>query len=532
MSNAADIKTTGRDIFFSTAGRSINDGLTQQTPVDSVVRAVEIAMALVPPPAIATPASINAYISGTYSDGIVVPAGVGVNCNFASIVTFDPIAFTGGSNQEAQWGNLLQLAPAGVCYKVDGLSRHAADVNSIVPNSANSTGFVVTGNCSDVFFKFPQGVLGGDGATLIKHDATGDQPIPYEFSIVGLNSTNQTFIDFDPGVGSAEVFINGSSIEIDPMGTTTGSTIFIARGGDLIVDVEVLVAEVIGLVKPNARLTIDSTAFFGDLIVEELGGCILKSTGLLFGDAQIDGSMVADINAWLGVVTIGATGSTTFNPREFNGQIVNDGVMDCIIQKYNGAAIVNNGIMNCLIQDYNGPPVVNTGTINGIINGVRYGNWVVAVEALITPELDIQKELRPDGLGGVQWLTRFKDYHQLESLGASSTNIDYDVAPSVKLDEDVTLEAGDYEITTSFTPSVSATNRSAVVALLVDGVLAYPEYGKEAKDPSDTPWPSKTYKRSFTAGLHNFVIQFGRRGGGGASLVTLQDVRINIKRVG
>lgn len=123
------------------------------------------------------------------------------------------------------------------------------------------------------------------------------------------------------------------------------------------------------------------------------------------------------------------------------------------------------------------------------------------------------------------------EFRELLSLSAQFTNQDYDLNPVLKMDEDFTILSGDYVITVSFSAGGLTTNRSCTVGVFVDDVLEFDEYEKESKDSSDNHYPSKTFVHTFTEGLHNIKVRFGRRGGDGASFVFLRDVVVVLRRV-
>lgn len=123
------------------------------------------------------------------------------------------------------------------------------------------------------------------------------------------------------------------------------------------------------------------------------------------------------------------------------------------------------------------------------------------------------------------------EFRELTSLPVQFTNQDYDANPVLKLDEDFEILAGKYVLTVSFSAGGLTTNRSCTVGVFVDDVLEFTEYEKESKDIFDNNYPSKTFEHTFTEGVHNVKVRFGRRGGGGGSFVFLRDVVVVLRRV-
>ena len=116
----------------------------------------------------------------------------------------------------------------------------------------------------------------------------------------------------------------------------------------------------------------------------------------------------------------------------------------------------------------------------------------------------------------------------MESLSLSQTNSNFSVSPVTKLTETRKIE-GDYLVTFCFEPKCSATTRSVVVGLYIDNNLQGSLYSMEPKDANNQPYPSVTFPFTFD-GFHDFRVDFGRSGGGGAN-VDLQNVRIIMVRI-
>jgi hypothetical protein len=123
------------------------------------------------------------------------------------------------------------------------------------------------------------------------------------------------------------------------------------------------------------------------------------------------------------------------------------------------------------------------------------------------------------------------EFRELTSSALTLTNNDYDLTPVTKLDDDVDILAGDYVVTLSFSAGMTSTNRRVVVGLFIGDALVFDEYQQESKDIFDNPYPSKTFKHTFTQGVHNFKVKFGKRGGGGAAFASISDVAVVMRRV-
>ena len=100
---------TGRDFYFSPSGDNTLSGTSDENPVATPLEAINRVNALVPPPSSSDTASINASVTGTSNDNLILPDSCSVNCNFASIISFFGDIVTGGSLQESSWGALLAM---------------------------------------------------------------------------------------------------------------------------------------------------------------------------------------------------------------------------------------------------------------------------------------------------------------------------------------------------------------------------------------------------------------------------------------
>jgi len=334
--------TTGRDFFFSPSGNDELSGTSDENPVSTPLKAIEFVNALSLVPSGTDPASINASVTGTYSDALILPDSTSINCAFASILTTDQINITSGRGHSSIWGSLLNFSSNCTIYKIAGKDRVRAEINAMVvgiesPPATNCVGFDVSGSCDDIFIRLVEAELRGDGAVLIDHTATSPTPIDYNIEVSEFFNTNQTLMDFNPPNATDQASINISVAQEDLGSTTTGSMLFNVLSGRLIVKAEVLQADDLCVVASGASLSLDCQIAFGDVLIKDGGDAILKSIGLLVGDITVEA---------------GAT-------------------LECIINRHVGT-------------------ITNNGTINGTINGQRFGNWtpqaVLTASSLVSQE--------------------------------------------------------------------------------------------------------------------------------------------------
>lgn len=417
MTFKTNITPTGRDFFFNPAGNNVFDGLGLETAVEDPNQAIDLVNALSPPVGLADRASINASVTGVYTSAVVLPDFTTVNCEAASIITSDLINITSGSSQESRWGSLLNFSGDCTLYKIDGQDRVRAIVSSMAFGTfgtGDCVGFDVSGTCTDIFIQLTNGALQGADNTLIKHTATTNTPVDYNIDTAVFRNIDQTLIEYNPPAEADQASLNITSAQPEAAFTTTGSMLFKVMSGRLIVKAEVLQAETICVVEDGARFSLDSQIVFGDILIEDGGVAVMKSIGILIGDITVDAGGV------LGINVISHVGSVT-----------------------------------------------NNGTINGIINGVRYGNWIVDIEDTITTETDTEFVPQPDGSGGIELVAKFGGHYQYENDEDESTTTSETLQNKLTLTTP-TIPAGSYRLTSHAEITNDSGDKPVVVVITLD----------------------------------------------------------------
>lgn len=370
MGFKSSIPTTGRDFYFSPAGKSDNSGLSPEVPVKTPNEAIDLVNALSQPPSDSDAASIDAAITGTYSSSVVVPEFVTCNSRFASIITTDPITLTCEGRHTVTWGALLNLSAGGTVLKIDGDERIAVEVNALVTSGDNSIGIDITGSVDEIFIALRIADLGGDGSILIDHTADSATSVEYNIETIRFENINQTIINYNDTVGTTAAVFNISSVQSDPAAASiTGSTVINAIAGTLVVDAEVLSGETIANVADGANLSLDALVVFGDTLVSDGGIAVYKSIGVITGSLDTTGSgtlQVTVTNLFGNVTTVG-TGGVSVKCDQLIGDIT-----------------IGSGTTAYMVIDSHTGTLTNNGTINGIVNGVLYGNWQQAVGYVFT----------------------------------------------------------------------------------------------------------------------------------------------------
>jgi len=436
---------TGRDFFFNPAGDNDLSGTSDENPLADPDTAIINVNALAVPPDASNPASINASVSGTYTNGLVIPQFVTCKASSASVLTFDPVAVQCMGRHEVEWGSLLNFSTDGICVLIDGETRVAVEANAVAPIGTDGVGFDVRGVCNEVFVQMRLGELQGPGSTMFKHTAESDVPIGYNIRQVEFFGANQTLFEFNPPNSADQANITISSCQEDPSSTTTDSMIFQIMNGRLVAQAQVLQAENLASVASGAELSLECQIAFGDVQLNSGSDAIINA-GLLVGDITVDAGAI----------------------------------LTCVINRYSGT-------------------LTNNGTINGIINGVRFGNWIVNILDTITDETDTSKVLFPDGSGGVEWIppvTTFGDlfvtgnaaltdytqniYRDIDTnngfaLGGCNSGFDLDDSDAGTLELTDASFTGTFFLTASFSPTSSKTYEFRVVKDTGSGFAVLPE---------------------------------------------------------
>lgn len=118
-----------------------------------------------------------------------------------------------------------------------------------------------------------------------------------------------------------------------------------------------------------------------------------------------------------------------------------------------------------------------------------------------------------------------------KQLGTSSTNATYLFNPQTLISEVINYPFEDAKITLSFESSNTATNRSTILGLFIDGVLVDNESDIEPKDNRNNYYQSKTIDYTLSTGNHTLEVRFGRGNGFGGALAEISNLRVFIEEL-
>lgn len=119
----------------------------------------------------------------------------------------------------------------------------------------------------------------------------------------------------------------------------------------------------------------------------------------------------------------------------------------------------------------------------------------------------------------------------ITQLGTSSTNADYFLNPQTLISEvvDPVYDLG--KVTFSFESSNTSTNRSTIVAILIDGLVVDFESDIEQKDNRNNVYQCKVFDYDFSSGPYTMEVRWGRANGGGSALAEISNARIYIEEI-
>lgn len=357
MTLKINIDPTGRDFFFNPAGNNDFSGLSVENAVADPTQAIVLVGGISPPPGTSDPASINASVSGTYVTGVIIPQFVTCNASSASILTFDAITVQALGRHTVKWGSLLNFTNNGICFKIDGETRVAAEVNACAPIGEDGIGFQVSGLCDEVFIQLRLGDIQGERSIMFDHTANSPTPIQYDVENIEFNADDQTVVRYNDPVGTTATIFNISDVQTRNGGAVApGSIVAHIIAGVAVIDSDVLAAETIALVESGATLTLDAQALFGNTIIKDGAEAIYKAIGILSGNIEVQGSgqFIANPSFMAGNIDVQLGATLFLDCARLDGDIDIEGTLFVSIDRHTGT-------------------ITGSGTINGVINGMPFG---------------------------------------------------------------------------------------------------------------------------------------------------------------
>ena len=386
MSFKVDINDQSRGQWWALSGDDTWDGKSIQRPVKTITQALTNVMNLVPPPDFNNLATISEAQGGTQFENIVLEDATQMNFPTTSLLSGDPVTVEVASFQSVNFQAYVNFAVNGKCVMIDGSEQVGVVARSIEVIGDNGIGVDITGTVRDVFVTSSSFDMTGDNVVGVNLTANTQTPTDLNFNSVAFNGDNQTFFIHNPPNIDNLTDLNVSTI-YEGVGATNATGVIVQNGtlkaaiGSIEADVAFSVTNGVLGVKGNAsRGAINCSG--GTLVMDSFSSVNGSMTASGLGELQIRASIV------VGDLAVNDTSNAFIQCNRFIGEITKD----------------PGSTLYASIADYSGTMPADDGTIDGIINGVLYGTFNKTVEELDTAELDTSLMLRPDGLGGVEWV--------------------------------------------------------------------------------------------------------------------------------
>lgn len=329
MTHKYNITSQVRGFYYAASGDDVWDGLSFETPKQTIQAALDATQNLVPPPDVSNFAQVKEAQGGVFTEaGITLYDGVSFEGSLTTIVTSDPLGIKAANGMSLTLQATINSVAASNCIDVDDVILFSAYLNSVTVGGVNGIGFNIQGVCERVFLDVSQLSLDADGA--IGYRCSAILPTPLDINDNTIVSPFQDVIYIRHNSPSVADVV---SIDVTTICLTGANTIaFDHLGGRLDVAANIVKAEKLCVVNVGAQFSLDAQICEGDVLVS--GTAILKSIGILMGDIVVSGGGVLEI------ICLNHIGNITVAPG---------------------------------------------GVINGIINGIPYGNWIpkiISIESL------------------------------------------------------------------------------------------------------------------------------------------------------
>ena len=362
MTYKHNIDDNSRGFYYAASGDDAWDGKSVETPKKTIQAAIEAANVLVPPPSAGQLATVEEAQGSTFFEDIVLYDRISVEGSLTAIVTSGAVGIQLASTLSFNPRAIISTSANQTLILIDGEEQLGANISSMTLGGDSATGVSLIGLCSAVFITLSEIRASGMGATVIDYAGESLISSDFNFNTVNLNNDNQTFFKYAPTKPDDSVDINLSSLAIGSS-LPTGTTGFVIDGGFLKVRAGTLVAGVVATVGVAGTFTASCNVISGDTISE--GVVVYDTVGVIFGNLETT-----------------ATGSILWRGTTITGNVTNAGNMSIVCTTLDGQ-ITNTGQMYVQIGGYTGTLPDNDGSINGIINGIRYGNWIITAETIL-----------------------------------------------------------------------------------------------------------------------------------------------------
>lgn len=340
-----------RGFYFAASGDNAFDGQTIERPKLTIQAAIDAAASISPPPSPVDIALVTVSQGGSFTESMVLVDSVQFNGTDVSILNDDAVTAELASFAAFDITTISNTAAGGTCVMIDGTQSTGLNAKFLGTSGGGATAVKIQGEVNNLFLTVSQAALRGDGDVGLHITATSNTPIDGNANSIALIGDDTSFLIHNPGDDETTTVLDVSSItDVTPSGArSTGSSALSNIAGHLIVQAESI----------EASTVFDASGGIAHVqLVDAVGNIDITGTGTL--------------SSFEGACLIG------------NISVAADNTLNSIILEQVGD-ITNDGTLNAIILDHDGT-LTNNGTINGIINGVRYGNWRITYEDILTDD--------------------------------------------------------------------------------------------------------------------------------------------------
>lgn len=409
-----NIPRSGRSIEVSKGGNNVLDGTTVEKPVLTINQGIANAVAI-------NASNINVG-DGDYNEVIEMPVGRDLRGAGATIRTSTPgtTAITGASSSVIDVHALSATDDNTIAWSINNRVRTELRAEVLIMGSLfsvedNITCIDIQGLLNDeVIIKASNGENRATNSTLIK--IAGNILTPPLIAIGAYTNfaDGLTLVNHNPPnanqITTVHVFFCNSAVT-----AAIGLDLFKGNSGRLIINTSGIDAPGQQVATVGNGLTLEMLGTFinGNITVESGGEYVITALGKHNGNLTIDaaGKTTGDMVGHIGNLDIQGEFDGTYVKLDGDLTIGAAGVFEGSIDTITGTTTID-------------PAALAAGNVNGRINGTRYGRRLVDIEDTVTTETQVNKALRPNGLGGVEWIAPITTFGSAFLTGGAA-NTDY-----------------------------------------------------------------------------------------------------------
>lgn len=357
MGHRSNIRTQDRGFYYAaSADDNTLDGRSIELPKKTIQAALDGAAALIPTPSTSNIAFVREGQGGVYAENLTLYESVLFEAPQTTIVISGPIGIQAASFTSFRPQTIVCNTDNCTAVQSDGLNSFGCSLSALVVSGNDSKGIEIIGSNVDTFYTVSQLRLSGTDSIGI--DVTGESGTPLDFNLntVSFGGEDEIFFNFNPSDPATTADLNVSTI-FKAMTNPSGAKAVVMDGGIVKARMGSISADVVADVS-NGIFTLSCNAIGGATISRSGGSVVYDTVGVIFGDIETIGTGTAQIRSSIIVGAATNANEMSIKCDQFAGDIINNGTMFVIIGNHVGT-------------------LTNNGTINGIINGIRYGNWIV-----------------------------------------------------------------------------------------------------------------------------------------------------------